>query len=154
MDRHPSPKAEDIPTETIHACAVAIGEKGLLILGESGSGKSRLLLEMLADQRHPRVRLVADDRVILTKYANQLIARPHPLIAGQMEIRGLGVQNFPYLEAVVLHSVLRLVHKSPERMPEADALNFTALGVTLPSLSMQTQSFSSQHFRAIFSFIS
>jgi HPr kinase/phosphorylase len=136
-------------SEIIHGCVVAIGEKGLLILGESGAGKSRLLVELMSDTSSPKARLVADDRVCLSKHGDKLVARPHPLIAGKIEIRGLGIQDSPHLEAVVLQSVLRLLPAKPARMPEKEALTITYLGVVLPCIGLPTQSFSALHFRAI-----
>jgi HPr kinase/phosphorylase len=138
-----------IQTETIHGSALAIGEKGLLILGDSGVGKSRLLVDILADNVSPKARLVADDRVCLFRHMDRLVARPHPLIAGRIELRGLGIQSFPYLESVVLHSALRLVSHLPPRMPEIQTLSITFLGVTLSCVSLPTQSFSAQYLRAI-----
>jgi HPr kinase/phosphorylase len=140
-------------SQAIHACAVAIGEKGLLILGESGAGKSRLLVDLLLDSLAPKARLVADDRVLLTQQTNQLIARPHPAIAGQIELRGVGIKNFSYLDAVIIDAVLQLTHEKPERLPREETLWITFLGVTLPCFTFSSQSFSSHHLRAIWPFL-
>jgi HPr kinase/phosphorylase len=139
--------------QAIHACAVAIGEKGLLILGESGVGKSRLLADLVSDSSVPKARLVADDRVVLTQNAGQLIARPHPAIAGKIELRGIGIKNFTYLDSVVLHAALRLTHEIPDRMPQGEALLINFLGITLPCFTFSSHSFSSHHLRAIWPFL-
>ena len=138
-----------LKTQILHGGVLAIGEKGLLILGDSGVGKSRLMLDILSDQKPPTAMLVADDRVTLSRQANQIIARPHPLIAGKLEIRGLGIREFPFLEAVVLHAVIRLILEIPTRYPEDSDLSTSILGVTLPFASFRTQAFSAQHLRAI-----
>jgi HPr kinase/phosphorylase len=136
-------------TQTMHAGALAIGEKGFLILGDPGAGKSRLMLEIISDQKRPRAILVSDDRVILSQKANRIIARSHPLIAGRIEIRGLGIREFPFLESVVLSAVIRLTQEMPTRYPEESELSVSILGVPLPMISFPTQSFSVQHLRAI-----
>jgi HPr kinase/phosphorylase len=143
----------NITHETIHACAVAIGEKGLLILGDSGVGKSHLLVDLLADSFAPKARLVADDRVLLTHNSGQLVARPHSVIAGKIELRGVGIKSYPYLDAVVLHAALRLTYEMPERMPESETLLINFLGITLPCFTFSSQTFSSHHLRAIWPFL-
>ena len=52
----------------VHACAVLIGARALLIRGPAGSGKSRLALALIEAAEAGRLRfarLVADDRVRL-----------------------------------------------------------------------------------------
>ncbi|MEO1532556.1 MAG: serine kinase, partial [Pseudomonadota bacterium] len=53
--------------DPLHASAVALGERGLLILGPSGAGKTRLALELVA----LGAELVADDRVIVEAHEGQ-----------------------------------------------------------------------------------
>ena len=47
--------------KTIHATAVSIEDKGILIVGKSGSGKSSLALSLIAKGAH----LICDDRAKL-----------------------------------------------------------------------------------------
>jgi len=57
------------PDATVHASAVRIGERAVLIRGPSGSGKSRLALELILAARTGVIapaELVGDDRVHLT----------------------------------------------------------------------------------------
>ena len=76
----------------IHASAVAIGGRALLIAGRSGTGKSRLATALVAaSTRERRIELVGDDRVLLVQGARGLAVRPHPRIAGFIERRGLGI---------------------------------------------------------------
>ena len=62
-------KLMETATATVHASAVLIGSRAMLIRGPAGSGKSRLALALIeaAASGHIRfARLVADDRVELT----------------------------------------------------------------------------------------
>ena len=67
--------------DTIHASAVAVGSTGVLIRGRSGSGKSALVLGLL-DRDPDATRLVADDRVILSREDDRIVAAPPPALAG------------------------------------------------------------------------
>ncbi len=95
----------------IHASAVAIGEAGVLIRGASGSGKSRLALALIAAARGGGAfaRLVGDDRIRLESCNERLIARGHPLILGQIEQRGAGILQAPFVTAAVIRLVVDIV---------------------------------------------
>jgi serine kinase of HPr protein (carbohydrate metabolism regulator) len=71
----------------IHASCIAIGRHGVLLLGNSGSGKSDLALRLI-DQGAV---LVADDRTILYLEKGLLHARAPASIKGLLEVRGLGI---------------------------------------------------------------
>jgi HPr kinase/phosphorylase len=96
---------------TIHACALIVGDAGLLIRGPSRSGKSSLTLALLAaaEAEGRFARLVADDRVGLSVEGGQLFGAPHPLIAGQIEQRGTGILTLPYEGKARLTHVIDLV---------------------------------------------
>lgn len=96
---------------TIHACALIVGDAGLLIRGPSRSGKSSLTLALLAaaEAEGRFARLVADDRVGLSVEGGQLFGAPHPLIAGQIEKRGTGILTLPYEGKARLTHVIDLV---------------------------------------------
>ena len=57
--------------EQVHASAVALGERALLITGESGTGKTTLALEMLA----LGASLIGDDQIAAAQEAEPLFAR-------------------------------------------------------------------------------
>jgi HPr kinase/phosphorylase len=116
----------------IHGVAVAVGEIGLLILGDSGAGKSALAARMIATWPFGRVRLVADDRVMLSVSGNAVIARSHPAIAGDLELRGVGIVQPASLEAVVVRGVLRLSPNQEDRLPACDMQREAVLGQALP----------------------
>lgn len=127
---------------TLHAGCVVIGEAGILIRGASGAGKSQLALRLIddAERRGLHARLVADDRVRLSRHAERLVARPHPAIAGLVELRGVGLAAMPYAPAAVVRLVVDLVPEAPERLPDPQALEAEILGIVLPRLAARTPS--------------
>ena len=124
--------------ENVHASAVAVGCCGLLLLGESGSGKSTLAARMIADWPFGKVRLVADDRVLLQRHGEAIVARPHAAISGSLEIRGEGIVRPPTLEAVVIRAILKLSPVYPNRLPEVSERQSSLLGLTLPLVIVPT----------------
>jgi len=91
-------------TANIHASCVAIGTRGILILGGSGAGKSDLALRLLDEGAV----LVADDRTELYVSRGALCARAPKTIAGLIEVRGLGVIARPYRKSVTLALAVQL----------------------------------------------
>ena len=78
------------PTTAVHGVLVDIYGVGILIMGQSGVGKSETALE-LVKRGH---RLVADDSVeIRQEDYDALIGSSPPLIEHLLEIRGLGILN-------------------------------------------------------------
>lgn len=129
---------EERPRETVHASCVLLDEAGVLIRGPSGAGKSALCLALLdrffLEGRHAR--LVGDDRVRLEAHHGRLVARPHPALAGLIEIRGLGPRRLvTYAPAAVVRLVVDLV-AVVERLPEA-ANTARLLGVAVPRLTLE-----------------
>jgi HPr kinase/phosphorylase len=126
------------PRETVHASCVLLDEAGVLIRGPSGSGKSALCLALLdrffLEGRHAR--LVGDDRIRLAAHHGRLVARPHPALAGWIEIRGLGPRRLAaHAPAAVVRLVVDLVAVA-ERLPEAEDTALL-LGVAVPRLALE-----------------
>jgi HPr kinase/phosphorylase len=86
------------PKKSIHGVLVEVYGLGILILGDSGVGKSETALELI---KHGH-RLVADDVVeIRCVSGNVLIgAGANRIIGHHMEIRGLGIINITHLFGV------------------------------------------------------
>src|ERR1700736_5282813 len=91
-----APRAmSDAGGASVHASAVLVGDRAVLIRGPSGSGKSRLAFDLILAGRTgllPPAVLVGDDRVHLDTSAGKLLVRPVPELAGLIEIRGLGIR--------------------------------------------------------------
>ena len=100
----------------IHASAVAIEGRALLIVGRSGAGKSRLAAALVdASTSRRRIVLVGDDRVLLVSSERGLEARPHPRIAGFLERRGLGLLAMPWCDRATAAGVAVLgAYAAPE----------------------------------------
>lgn len=101
----------------IHATCVAIKEKGILLLGKSGFGKSDLALRLIENKG---ATLVADDRIDVERQNNTIIASCPEAIKGLLEVRGIGIIKVPYLELCDIKMAVNLVDdiKQIERMPE------------------------------------
>lgn len=131
----------DATPATVHGTCVAVGDHGILILGPSGAGKSTLALRLILDAPRalPPAELVADDRVILDAAGGLLTARTPPLLAGLIEVRGLGVRRLPYRPQVKLtHAVELDPHAQLVRMPIPDALFHPIRGCTLQRIASPT----------------
>lgn len=102
----------DAKLVNIHAGCVALGAKGVLILGESGAGKSDLMLRLMDEG----AMLVADDRTDLCVAKGRLVASAPKTIAGLIEVRGLGLVSRPFRKSTVLALAVRL--GVPERLPK------------------------------------
>lgn len=74
-------------SESLHGGLLSVFGRGILIRGESGLGKSEIALELIK-RGHL---MVADDRVDCFNVHNQIIGKPATLLAGLLEIRGVGV---------------------------------------------------------------
>jgi serine kinase of HPr protein (carbohydrate metabolism regulator) len=119
---------------TVHASAVLLGETGILIRGASGSGKSALVMELLAAEPE-RARLVADDRVVLAAVNGRLLADVPAAIAGLVEVRGVGLVRRPHVAPVVIRLVVDLAPgEASPRLPEAADAETSVEGIVLPRL--------------------
>ena len=116
-------------SETIHACCVAIGGRGVLIAGPSGRGKSDLALRLL----DRGAVLVSDDYTLVEAQDGRLLASPPPNIAGKIEIRGVGIVERPFGGNIPV-ALLIDVASLPERMPEVG--NRLIDGVAVPRVAL------------------
>ena len=122
---------------SVHASAVLVGDRAVLIRGPSGAGKSRLALDLLlagrAGQLPPAI-LVGDDRVHLDTVAGQLWVRPARELAGLIEVRGLGIRHCDFAGEAVVGLIADLAASDAERLPPPEALSIQLNGVLLPRI--------------------
>lgn len=114
----------------LHASCVSIGGEGVLLLGESGSGKSDLCLRLI----DAGAVLVADDRVVLERVAPGVLhARAPHALRGLLEVRGMGVMHMPYEASVTLALAVQEAG-AVERLPPPQRCEY--LDVSLPLLPL------------------
>jgi HPr kinase/phosphorylase len=123
---------------TVHASAVLVGARAVLIRGPSGAGKSRLALELIEAARAgslPFARLVGDDRVHLQVAGERLLVRPAEALCGLIEVRGIGILRLPYEPCAVVGMVVDL-GAEVERLPQPGERQVEIAGVVLPRLAV------------------
>lgn len=115
----------------LHASCVSLPQGAVLLLGDSGSGKSNLALRLVDGGGQ----LVADDRVDLVAEQGRLMASaPRPLL-GKLEIRGVGILELPAASHMPVALAVDLSSgELPERLPEPAF--FDCLGLRVPLLSL------------------
>jgi HPr kinase/phosphorylase len=122
---------------SVHASAVLVGDRAVLIRGPSGSGKSRLAFDLILAGRCgqlPPAILVGDDRVHLDTSAGKLLVRPVGELAGLIEIRGLGIRRCDFASEAMVALVVDLNAADAERLPAPEALQIRINGVLIPRI--------------------
>lgn len=131
------------PLETMHGELVEVYGEGVLILGESGVGKSETALE-LVKRGH---RLVADDLVEVRRVSSKTLVGTAPeIIRHFVEIRGIGILDVKYLYGVgsvkmteSINLVINMELWNPEKHYErlgAEEQTTEILGIKVPSLTI------------------
>lgn len=115
---------DNVTVANIHAsCLVCAGagvpfgasrDAGVLLLGESGSGKSDLALRLIA----MGAALVADDRCEIFFDGAGLRVRPPRALAGLMEIHGLGIVALRFVPEARIALAVRVSNNERPRLPE------------------------------------
>lgn len=118
---------------------------GVLVMGDSGIGKSESVLELVSRG----YRFVCDDVVLLQRKANdKLVGAAPPLTRNFMEIRGLGIINIKEIfgpKSVLKQSrvdlVIRLIKylkkgKEPDRLGLKFPEDYAILGLKIPQINI------------------
>ena len=115
----------------IHSTSVVIDDNGVLILGDSGSGKSDLALRLIDNG----ATLISDDISICRKNSNNIYLYCPPEIKGLLEVREIGIITVPFVERIKLRLVVNLKSKNNERFPKDNS--FRILGIKIPIISIE-----------------
>lgn len=129
------------PSSNIHGVLMNVFGKGVLIIGNSGMGKSEVALELI-QRGHS---LIADDRVDVKLTRNTVVGEAPFILKGLLEIRGIGIidvmQMFgvrSYLESDIIDFVVELEkwddHKTYMRAGIEDQEYYEIFGVHIPRI--------------------
>jgi HPr kinase/phosphorylase len=115
----------------LHATAVAIEGRAVLLRGASGAGKSDLALRLI----DAGARLVTDDQSELFRRGEKIFVRPPKRISGLIEVRGIGIVRIDALPEAPVVLIADLVSPDQvERMPERR--REPVLGLDLPVVAL------------------
>lgn len=120
----------------VHGTAVALSVDadgpliGVILLGESGAGKTSSAFQLITQCPYQRSRLIADDHVIITHGDGDLLASPIMGFGGLAEVRHAGLVRMAFADKVPLRYALRSGPK--ERLgPQG---KFSPLGTEAPTI--------------------
>jgi serine kinase of HPr protein (carbohydrate metabolism regulator) len=120
-----------------HASVVIAGDRGIMLRGHSGAGKSALALALLdwckAANRFGR--LVSDDQVLLSRSGQRILAEAPCAIEGLMEVRGFGAVKIPFENRAILDLVVDIVDATHAPRFQPDETIYL-LGIGLPYLAI------------------
>ena len=115
----------------IQSTSVVIDDNGVLILGDSGSGKSDLALRLIDNG----ATLISDDISICRKNSNNIYLYCPPEIKGLLEVREIGIITVPFVERIKLRLVVNLKSNNNERFPKDSS--FRILGIKIPIINIE-----------------
>ena len=135
------------PRITRHGVLVEVYGEGILLLGDSGVGKSETAIELLK-RGH---RLIADDAVEIKKVsATTLVGRAPEIIRHYVELRGIGIVDVRRLfgmgavkESEKLDLVINLEEWDNNKMYDRlglDEQTTNILGIDVPSITLPVSS--------------
>lgn len=130
------------PSMSIHGSLIEVLGSGVLLLGESGIGKSEIALELIK-RGH---RLVADDRVDIVKSNDRIVGQAPDLLKGIIEVRGIGLIDAVRMFGITaikdrqeIDYVIRLVTFNPNASYDrlgTDLTYTTLLDQPIPSIEL------------------
>lgn len=128
------PETTGAPPLILHASCVAFDQRGVLILGASGRGKSGLALCLMGYGAG----LVADDRTCLYLEDGdggpRVVADAPPILRGLIEARGVGILKADPVGPASVALVVDLDQVEDNRLPPLRSINL--LGQDLPFIHM------------------
>jgi serine kinase of HPr protein (carbohydrate metabolism regulator) len=123
--------------KNIHATCINLNSKGVLILGDSGSGKSDLALRLITMFS---AKLVGDDRINIENNNGKIKASSPDVLKGLLEVRGVGIIKINYQEETKVDLVVKLTSEKIERLPDKN--EYEIEGCVLPLFYLNPFEFS------------
>ena len=120
----------------IHGSSIVLEDNGVMITGESGSGKSDLALRMI----DTGATLISDDITICKKKLNEIYHFCPTQTKGLIEVREVGIMTVPFVEKIKLRMVVRLTDENLDRLPKIKFIKI--LGIKIPFLKMDGKNIS------------
>ena len=117
-------------SKKFHSTSVVIEDCGIMIVGDSGCGKSDLALRLIDSG----ATLISDDVTICKKRINGIFLYSPKETKGLLEVREIGIITVPFIENVKLSLFVELIDKEGERMPEKEKK--ILLGVKIPKIQI------------------
>lgn len=113
--------------QNIHATCIQIKSKGILFIGDSGSGKSDIALRLI---NLFSAKLVSDDRTDVFVDSKKIKAKAPDILKGLLEVRGVGIINTDCVDETEINLIIKLTTDKIERMPSKEYFNI--LGIKVP----------------------
>ena len=112
--------------KTINATSVVIEDSGVLIVGNSGLGKSDLALRLIDSG----ATLISDDITICKKVDDSIFLFSPLQTRGLLEVREVGIMTVPYVDNIKLLLIVELVDHEIERLPSKKIGKFMNLNIS------------------------
>lgn len=118
-------------TVSIHATAVSMNGRGVLLAGGSGCGKSDLALRLI----DRGATLIADDMVIVSRRDDLLFSQASAKASGRLHVRGIGIIQLPATAQPVPLAIAIRLGRSGEGGSPAGRFG-PVLGLMLPEVHL------------------
>lgn len=123
----------------VHGTAVVVGCRSVILVGNSGAGKTSMALRLIACAHRAGhfAALVSDDQVFVEVAHGRLIASAPPAIRGMIEIRGSAIGRTEAVDCAVLDFALSPVTANASNRIAEENQRWRPLdGVSLPLLAI------------------
>jgi serine kinase of HPr protein (carbohydrate metabolism regulator) len=127
----------------IHGTAITVGGIGLVFVGPSGSGKSALAFDCLAEARLLGLKagLVGDDRLLVSLVDGKVLASGPLPIRGLIELRYCGIVALEcVLNAELQYAICPVVADENARLPADNERHILVHDIALPMIRVPSWS--------------